>query len=262
MGNLTKENSYLLQDKRGFIQLCIDKIFEKVSTLGYNVSVEQSFHDLKEHLADQSAVINPSFDPDEHDLEDAFWLRVSDEDGTTVACHAERIYSTSDFVTDYLISGKLWWQRSAANPAENWREEIKAPPVKLSGTVAYAGSMLISKPHRGRGLSLLLPYLSRALCIRNYGTDFHTGIVRESLAGSAVPTGNYGFPRTTPIFKGTLPGLQGPMEQVHLCWMNQQEGIERFSLLPTHPKFPVGLGAFREMVLPAISNSASHPMAA
>lgn len=230
-----------ITDDRGFIQHCIDKISERVAELGYNISIEQSFDDLKEHLASQGAVINPSFDPQEHDLDDAFWLRVSDEDGATVACHAERIYTTRDFVGDYLDTGRLWWQRSPAKAPETWRDEIQAPPITLSGTVAYAGSMLISKPHRGRGLSLLLPYLSRALCIRNYGTDFHTGIVRESLAGSVVPTGNYGFPRTTPIFKGTLPGLHGAKEQVHLCWMNQREGIERFSLLPIHPKFPVNL---------------------
>ncbi len=224
-----------------FLQLCIEKITEEIFKCGYSISIEHDFEKLREHLSTQGAVINPSFDPAEHNLEQAFWLRVDDQDGQTIACHAERVYATSDFASEFLASGRLWWHRRPPIPAAHWREKLADLPICLRGNVAYAGSMLISKPHRGRGLSLFLPYLSRALCLRNYRTNFHTGLVRESLAGSAVPTGNYGFPRTTPIFRGTLPGLNGPHEQVHLCWMDRHEGISRLQSMPEHPKFPVHL---------------------
>lgn len=222
-----------------FLQGCIDNLTSAVTAMGFNLSVEDDFTDLKSHLHGQSAVINPTFDPDEHDLQDAFWLRVSDPFGKTIACHAERIYRTDDFVTDYIESGRLWWNRSQARPAPEWRGAVEPPPIRISGSVAYAGSMLIAKEHRGVGLSLILPYLSRALCLRNFHTDFHTGIVRQSLAGSVVPTSNYGYPRTTPVFRGLLPGVKGEFESVHLCWLTRDEGVNGFNLLPTHPKFPI-----------------------
>lgn len=227
-----------------FLQSCIDRLTEAVAERGFNLAIEDDFHDLKSHLASQSAVINPSFDPDEHDLGDAFWLRVTDPLGNTVACHAERIYRAMDFVEEYVESGKLWWQKRSPRPNAEWRDEISYLPIKLSGVVAYAGSMLITKSHRGKGLSLILPYLSRALCLRNYQTNFHTGLVRQSLAGSVVPTDNYGFPRTSPIFRGLLPGLQGDFEQVHLCWLTRDEGLERLRSLPDHPKFPIPIDDF------------------
>lgn len=234
-----------------FLQSCIDRLTEAISERGFSLVIEDDFEDLKSHLASQSAVINPSFDPEEHDLGDAFWLRVTDSLGSTVACHAERIYRASDFVTDYVETGRLWWQKHAPRPHVEWRDEITKPPIQLAGTVAYAGSMLIAKPHRGIGLSLILPYLSRALCLRNYHTDFHTGLVRQSLAGSVVPTDNYGFPRTSPIFRGLLPGLQGDFEQVHLCWLTRREGFERLRALPNHPKFPISI---RDLHLDSIAS--------
>jgi hypothetical protein len=222
-------------------QLSVERITEKLAELSYNLSIEHCFRNLKKHLADQGAVVNPSFDADEHDLESAFWLRVADDEGRTIACHAERVYETSDFVGEYIKNGRLWWQRSPAIAPESWRDEINPPPIKISGTVAYAGAMLVNKAHRGRGLSVLLPHLSRALCLKNYRTHFHTGIVRQSLANSIIPTANYGFTRTTPIFNGTLPGLVGPREQVHLCWMNTNESFYQLENLSFHPKFPVDL---------------------
>lgn len=237
------------QDYFGLAQLTIDAIQEEIRRLGYEATIENNFDDLREHLINEGAVINPSFDPSEHDLADAFWLRIEDENGSTVACHAERVYETDDFVAEYIDAGRLWWHRSAVASPSTWRDQVTAPPVRLCGRVAYAGSMLIAQAHRGRGLSLFLPYLSRALCFRNYGTNFHTGIVRERLAGSSVPTSNYGFPRTTPIFNGTLPGLNGPFERVHLCWMNRSEGLSQFRKLPNHPKFPVSIDSWSESAI-------------
>jgi len=226
-----------------FLQSCIDRLTDAVHQRGMNISIEHDFSELKNHLASQSAVINPSFDPDEHELDDAFWLRISDPGNRTIACHAERIYRSPDFIADYLETGRLWWHRKNPRPIAEWRSEISPLPIQLSGVVAYAGSMLIAKPHRGQGLSLILPYLSRALCLRNYQSDFHTGLVRQSLASSTVPIHNYGFPRTSPIFRGLLPGVEGEFEQIHLCWLTRDEGIRRLAELPRHPKFPIPLGS-------------------
>jgi hypothetical protein len=235
----------------GLLQRSVDRMVEKIATLGLSLVVENDFEDLRAHLAAQGAVVNPSFDPQHHDLADGFWLRVVDAVGDTVACHAERIYRTPDFVGEFIETGRLWHPDGVPGPTAAWRGAITRPERLIAGNVAYAGSMLIRTDHRGAGLSLLLPYLSRSLCLRNYATDFHTGIVRQSLAGSRVPTQGYGFPRTTLCFRGVLPGVKGPFEDVHLCWMSREEGFAKLAELPRHPRFPVELEPVRVQAVSA-----------
>jgi hypothetical protein len=85
--------------------------------------------------------------------------------------------------------------------------------------------MLIDKRYRKIGLSYYLPLLSRAICMAEFKTDFHTGIVRESLAASIVPTQRYGFSNVEKIFRGVLPGVTGNPEDVFLCWMDANEAL-------------------------------------
>lgn len=200
----------------------------RVEDLGLNVSLDEDFAELAGHLRTQGAVVNPSFDPSDHTITEGFWLKVTNADGHVIACHAERIFRTSDFVSDLIESGRLWWGKSEPRNAATWRTPIVAPERQISGVVAYAGSMLIAPSHRGIGLSKVLPLISRAMMLRKYDTDFHTGIVRQGLASSKVPRENYGFPHVDCIFSGVLPGVSGSRENVFLCWMNKNQAISSF----------------------------------
>lgn len=208
---------------------CLDtfvaKVEQKIFELGLKVFRVGDFRDLSAHLQSQNAVINPSFDPREHYIRQGFWLRVENEAGETVACHAERIFETADFVTEFIETGRLWWEKNHPVRAEAWRSEIVFSFNPLSGSVAYAGSMLISPPYRGKGISRYLPMMSRAIAMRDFLTDFHTGIVRQSLAASKIPRENYGFSKIDFLFSGILPGVKGAYENVYLCWMDRAEGL-------------------------------------
>jgi hypothetical protein len=115
--------------------------------------------------------------------------------------------------------------------------------------------MWIDKPYRGQGISMFLPYLSRSLCLRNFDTDFHTGLVFKNLAESKVPRAYYGYPHVDLCIDGYFPPTGKP-EQVYLCWISRAESIERVHTLPRHDEFPVELEP-RPSVLAA--TSAPHP---
>lgn len=224
------------------IQQSIERIMEEIANLGYFLAIDDDMTGLQKYLTETGAYPNPSFDPIAHDLSaNAFWLRVEDSNGRIVASHAERIFKCRDFVTELVETDKIWFENGVDDRAKPWRTEIAYPPAKIQGTVGYAGGMFIQPEHRGSGLALFLPYLSRSLCLRNFKTDWHTGLIHLNIASSPVPKERYGYPRTARIFDGRCPRTVGNFKEVHLCWIDRPESIQKLYELPRHPRFPIHL---------------------
>ena len=235
------KNSTLDKQQREFLSKFIKASRQAVQKLDLHAEICQDMVELKQHLASKRAIINPSFDADEHTLKSCFWLKIRNQDGEIIACHAERVFETRDFISELIETGRLWWDASKPIPPSNWRNELSAPDRLIHGRVAYAGSMLIDPKYRGIGLSRYLPYLSRAIAIQDLDTDFHTGIVRQSLAASRVPRENYGFSQIDQIFHGLLPGVAGEPEAVFLCWMDRSEALTTLENAAIGTKFPIYL---------------------
>jgi hypothetical protein len=225
----------------GLLQTSIDALMERIAELRLDVSIERDFFALTDFLKSTgSPVINPTFDPNVYPVpSDSFWLRIRDEDGTIVATHAETLFHSPNFL-DLVASRKLWHPAGIPLPEGEVEPEIHQPPILIGGKVAYGGSMWINPSHRKLGLSVYLPYLSRALFMRNYETDFHTGICLNSLGLSNVPRLGYGFTNVEPCLTGWF-APSGKHATAYLCYMGQRDCIEQFYRLPEHPQFPVRL---------------------
>jgi GNAT superfamily N-acetyltransferase len=230
----------------GLLQRNIEAITEQIAALEYSLVVETDFRGLGEFLRGAGyPVFNQSFDPDRSDLgPEAFWLRVIDSYGRTVAGHGERIIHTDDLVGMFR-DGTIWLREGVAFGRGVPPPEVRDMPVRVAGRVAHAGALWVEPAHRKKGLSLYLPYLSRALCLRNYETDFHTGIVLPGLAGSIVPRLAYGYPHVDLCYRGFCPPT-GREETIYLCWMTQAECMAGFRQLPDHPLYPLAPDAARE----------------
>lgn len=240
MSNNKVQSSY---DPRIFAR-SIAAIEAQIAGLGYKVTANESFYDFRRHLADVGMYESPIFDPDEHDLSsDAFWLQVEDKSGRIIACHAERVFTCDDFVTQKVESDKIWFSRGLKTESSTWRTEIHHPPLVLSGRVALAGSMFVDPEHRGTGISLYLPYLSRSISIHRYGVDWNTGLVRENILNSRIPTLYYGYPRTALLFSGRLPRTNTNFQDIHLCWISRIESAQKLTELANHPRYPVDVDA-------------------
>lgn len=222
------------------LQKSIDAIMEKIATLQLSLVVDNDFQGLVRFLQERNSFVYPSFDPARSTMSgECFWFRLKDIQGATVASHADRLFETDDFC-DLIESGELWFDDPAPKLGGNIIHATR-PPVPIAGKVGHSGALWIDKPYRGQGLSLLLPYLSRSLCLRNFATDFHTGLVFKNLADSKVPRAYYGYPHVDLCLDGFFPPTAKP-EQVYLCWISQAEAIERLRALPKHPEFPVSFG--------------------
>jgi len=230
----------LTDQEFGLLQKSIDAIMERIATLHLSLVVDNDFRGLVKFLEERNAFVYPSFNPAESASRgECFWFRLKDMHGDTVASHADRLFETDDFC-DLVESGELWFDAPAPKLGGNVLNAIR-PPVTIAGKVGHSGALWIDKPYRGQGLSLLLPYLSRSLCLRNFETDFHTGLVFKNLADSKVPRAYYGYPHVDLCLNGFFPPT-GKAEEVYLCWISQAEALERLRALPKHPEFPVPLG--------------------
>lgn len=255
--NPTINNRPLTGAEFGLLQQYIDAIMEKIAGEGLSLVIETDFSKLMEFMESVSYPFrNPTFDPDCSDLSrDAFWLRVVDANGVTVACHAERIFETDSF-HDLVASGKLWHRDGIKWGGERVPElAIRQIAVDIHGRVAHAGSMWIRPQMRKRGLSLYLPYLSRALCLRNYDATYLCGFVLQGLAGSKVPKLAYGFPHMEQYLSGWFPPTKRHEDSVFICYQNVPEGVERFNELPDHPAYPVAVAGETPAPLAAATGS-------
>ncbi|MBI3451756.1 MAG: hypothetical protein HY057_02780 [Rhodospirillales bacterium] len=233
----------------GVLQWGVDAIVDKIAALNLSLVVETDFSRLIEFLRSIKApLVNPTFDPRQSDLSArSFWLRIIDQDGQTVASHAQKVFATGDFY-DLLISGELWRSGGLKLEANQQPlEVIEFSPVKLAGNVAHAGSLWVNPRYRKLGLSSYLPYFSRALCCRNYSVDFFTCLVLETLVDSPIPMLAYGYPHVFPSFYGWFPPSQRNEERVHICYMSKQELIDQFRQLNSHPLFMVPMSAGSEI---------------
>jgi GNAT superfamily N-acetyltransferase len=187
----------------GLLQSSVDAMMERLASLRLNLVVERDFSRLLEFLRRMnSPTQNPTFDPAVNDLRNAgFWLRIVDENGDTVASHAQRIFVTADF-HEVLESGRIWYDGGMNLGPGQMPLQVQRSATLISGNVAHAGGLFVHPLYRKKGLSMFLPFLSRALCLRNYDTDFHTALVLASMAGSRIPKSDYGYPHVEWCMRG------------------------------------------------------------
>lgn len=225
----------------GLVQHCIDALTEKLAALHLSIVIEQDFRALVDFLrASNAHNLNPTFDPAHNDLSSkAFWLRVIDEKGETVASQAQRIFETEDFC-DLVQTGMLWYPNGLTLKDGQAPLRIHRPSMMVGGTVAHAGGLWVNPRFRKMGVSLYLPYLARALVLRNYEPDFITCIVLASMGKTALPMSAYGYRHVEPCASGWIPPVNRN-DAIDLCYLTQAEAIEQIRELPQHPHYPVPL---------------------
>ena len=232
--------SFSLTDKEfGLLQLSIEVLQQKIAALGLNLIVEKDFEKLITILrSNKAGVINPSIDPRRHAIgPEDFWLNVVDHNGRTVACIAARIYETDNF-TDLVVNGQLFDRNGLQAFVGDERIEVLETSHRIEGKVNYAAGLWVHNSWRRKGLSLILPYLSRSLAIRNYGADYSCGYHLSSLALSRLPIDIYGYAHQELSYKGYYPPANG-YEEMHLGYVDIEESLDRIRTLPEHEIYPI-----------------------
>lgn len=226
--------------EQGRILLAIDSITQKIASLGLSLSIERDFGELRDFLNGQRTFANPTYDPGCSRLGAAdFWVQLKEPDGRAIACSAERLFEVDDF-TGLLAGGGLWYADGFTGAAATTPLQVLPLSQRIGGRVGHSGSTWVHPDWRGASLAMLMTWLTRALSFRNLAAAFNTGIVKDSLYRTSVPSETYGYSHIELALDGYFPPLGGE-ERIYLCWIGRAEFAARIASLPTHRRCPVQL---------------------
>lgn len=209
-----------------YVGLCFDWIARRDLVLTVETDM-RAWADMM-RAAPKMVAVNPTFDPDQSYLtpSNSFWLRVT-HNGRSIACSANRYFETDDFI-GLMRSLRLWYD---LRPVLLPPLAILLPPSspRISGGMGHSGGLWVHPDYRGIGLSRLLPRLIRVLSLRHFDEDWHSTLVTESLLGSTVPRGAYGYTRFELVIDGHFP-VTGQAERIHFGWMDRAEMITQLQV--------------------------------
>lgn len=197
---------------------------------GYTLTVDTDLSNWTAAIAATSAdaYINSAFDPRYSRLSAAnsFWLDIR-AGSHTIATSAARLLVTDDFL-DLMRTQRLWRDQP---PPELGTLAITAPrgmPL-IAGHIGHEGGLWVHPQHRKRGLSVILPHLNRALCLREWDINWQTGVTRQEIGESGMAKWAYGFRHAEPCFDGHFP-LTRCRERLYVVYLDRLEliaGLDR-----------------------------------
>ncbi len=145
----------------------------------------------------------PIFDPAYNDLSaaNAFWISGRNEAGQIVATQAARFYDMTgtNVEVEHTSLRLMYGDPTVAPPG--MRIDVDCPPTRdISGRVVFSGGAYYHKSVRGRGLSRILPRISRALAYTQWNTQCTFGWVEDVLVTKNIHTA-YGYTNHLPYVK-------------------------------------------------------------
>ena len=140
--------------------------------------------------------VNPLFDPDQTDHDDAFWLALK-QDGKTVAAIASRyIECIGCGYYDIVREGRLF----SRPPCEPLSILIGGPGA--SGRTCHNGGQYIVPEYRKLGLSWWLPNYLRSVSIQIWNLSSAYSMVMDGVKRAGHAHLNYGAQRVLPMIDG------------------------------------------------------------
>jgi hypothetical protein len=175
-----------------------------LSEMGVRLYVSHDLRRLFEvnrrHL-DSWAPLMPAFDPTRCDLESdgSFMFELRDQAGDIVATQvSRRIDLTGTTLKSELEQLRLFYRDPASQAAPAERIEVtSAKAAALTGRIALTGGLWYRPDWRGRGLSRVLPRMTRAFAYTSWGIDCAISFVEQSAIDHGIIT-QYGLPDTEP----------------------------------------------------------------
>jgi GNAT superfamily N-acetyltransferase len=200
----------------------IERLDEEATRMGFEIHIETDFNEFARLRRAGGGVVNQTVDPQFSQLDrDAFWLRATDVDGALAGLYGVKVFRTANFM-DLLRSERLWFDRGphAVSPALN----IIDPFEPFGGVVSHGAGLWVHPDFRGRGLSGFIPEYVRAIAVKLYAVDSHTGFVFAQHQEHALRA--YGFSRVDKVIDGFCP-ITGSNTELYMGRLTRSEIIRR-----------------------------------
>jgi hypothetical protein len=217
-----------------FIEFSLQWLQDRRYTLAIDVDMAAWTRVMTDAVS--AASVNPTFNPHVNRLspQNSFWLDVR-EGSHTVATMAARLFVTEDYLA-LTRSMRLWRDEP---PTEHGELTLTVPAgmPTIAGQVGHEGGLWIHPEHRKRGLSVILPHLNRALCVRQWDVDWQTGVTRRSIGECGIAKWAYGVPHVEPCFEGYFPITQSE-DRLFIAYMSRDELISGLDAATVAERLP------------------------
>lgn len=155
--------------------------------------------------------------------ETAFVLLGRNAAGDVVAAQAGRLYRWPETnLQEEATSLRMFYADAAAAADRGDMCEITAPIAHaISGHVLFSGAGWYRPDFRGKGLSAILPRISRAYAYGRWATDWTIAMIGDALVKRGVAD-RYGY---TNIEQGTVALIASPLgaHRCALTWMRSEQ---------------------------------------
>jgi hypothetical protein len=166
----------------------------------------------------------PVFDPDRNDIQPhrAFMFELHDESGEIVATQVSRLLDLTGTDLKAELEGlRLFYRDPASQARPNERIEITAPKAaEITGRVALTGGLWYRPDWRGKGVSRLMPRMTRMLAYTSWDIDYAVSFVEQGPVDHGILT-QYGLPDCEPGVK--IRNSYKPATDLLLTWRHKPD---------------------------------------
>ena len=209
------------------IQSHIDLTKSRLGELGLTLHTDHDMHAFVDYLGRQEDThgVPGSHNPHKSHLHpgNSFWIYIKHAaSGQIIACHAQRLIVTEDFVHDcqaQTLFGDLTPNLDAWPLGVDDFDE-----ARMSGRVVYGGGNYIRPDWRGKGL-LIFNRASRTIALRHFQADHLCAFQMNTPRRRGMALTGLAFANVKPFIKGGLPG-KPQADDVQLAWSSRQEWMD------------------------------------
>ncbi|MDH3702143.1 MAG: hypothetical protein OEU46_12580, partial [Alphaproteobacteria bacterium] len=153
----------------------------------------------------------------------SFWIYVRHTaTGDIVACHAQRLIVTSDFVEECMA--QILFENLAPNLDTEPLGIDDSDDIRLSGRIVFGGGTYIRPDWRGAGL-LIFNRASRTIALRHFRADYLCGMQMNTARRKTLALTGFEFAHVKPFIKGGLPH-KPQADDVQVSWSSRAEWME------------------------------------
>jgi hypothetical protein len=209
-------------------RLLVRKFIERLQKDGFYVTISTEMAGWVKLMkaSPRITTVNPTFDPDYSQLDatNSFWIRITDMADNPVACIANRLFVTDDYV-GLMRSCRLWYDKTLT-PVQQLNIVLDDRVPVIAGRIGHHGGLWVHPGHRKRGFSYVLPRLVRSISLTQFLADWHCGIVLGDLADSRLPIYGYGYTGMDLAIDGYFPVMKRE-DRVYMTSISRPEMLDQ-----------------------------------
>lgn len=209
------------------IQTFVDRSCEHFESMGLTFAVNDDMTAWADWLSKQpnSHGVTKTHDPKHTHMDagNSFWGRLQEADGRVIACHAQRLIITDDFLDD-IVTQTAFFDRVPKIRLDHLELRPETTVMRISGRVCLGGGLYIHPDWRGKGLYNVLSRTTRAISLRHFKLDWYLAYFLTTQSRTQLGLEGAAFAHALPLLSGIYPPY-GKQTDIQLMMMSREEAL-------------------------------------